>query len=38
VFTDGQTVRDWYSGQKAIVSGGKVQFEAGGTVALIAQD
>jgi alpha-amylase len=38
VFTDGQRVRDWYSGQIAIVSHGKVQFEAPGTVALIAQD
>jgi alpha-amylase len=38
VFMDGQTVRDWYSGQTAVVSGGKVQFGAGNPVALIAQD
>jgi alpha-amylase len=38
VFMDGQTVRDWYSGQTAVVSGGKVQFAAGQPVALIAQD
>jgi alpha-amylase len=38
VFMDGQTVRDWYSGQTAIVSGGKVQFSARNPVVLIAQD
>jgi alpha-amylase len=38
VFMDGQTVRDWYSGQSAVVSGGKVQFDAHNPVVLIAQD
>jgi alpha-amylase len=38
VFMDGQTVRDWYSGRTAVVTGGKVQFDAGNPVALIAQD
>lgn len=38
VFMDGQTVRDWYSGMTAVVSGGKVRFAAGQPVALIAQD
>ncbi|SFC32822.1 alpha-amylase family glycosyl hydrolase [Massilia yuzhufengensis] len=38
VFNDGQTVRDWYSGQSAIVAGGKVQFGAAAPVALIALD
>jgi alpha-amylase len=38
VFIDGQTVRDWYSGRSAVVTGGKVQFDAGNPVALIAQD
>jgi alpha-amylase len=38
VFTDGQTVRDWYSGQRAVVAGGKVSFDAAVPVALIAQD
>jgi alpha-amylase len=38
VFSDGQTVRDWYTGKTAVVSGGKVQFELRAPVALIAQD
>ena len=38
VFTDGQTVRDWYTGKSAVVSGGKVQFGSAAPVALIAQD
>jgi alpha-amylase len=38
VFTDGQRVRDWYSGQSAVVSNGKVQFEARNSVVLIGQD
>jgi alpha-amylase len=38
VFMDGQTVRDWYSGRTAVVTAGKVQFDAGSPVALIAQD
>jgi alpha-amylase len=38
VFMDGQTVRDWYSGKTAVVSGGKVQFDARNPVVLIAQD
>jgi alpha-amylase len=38
VFNDGQTVRDWYSGKTAVVTGGKVQFPAATPVALIAQD
>jgi alpha-amylase len=38
VFSDGQTVRDWYTGQSAIVAGGKVQFGMRAPVALIAQD
>jgi alpha-amylase len=38
VFTDGQTVREWYSGQRAVVAGGKVAFDAAVPVALIAQD
>ena len=35
VFFDGQTVRDYYSGQTAIVSNGKVQFDAGNAMVLI---
>jgi hypothetical protein len=31
-------VRDYYSGQAAVVKDGKVQFAAGNTVALIGQD
>jgi alpha-amylase len=31
-------VRDWYSGQTAVVSGGKVQFAARNPVVLVAQD
>jgi alpha-amylase len=38
VFMDGQTVRDWYSGQTAVVANGKVQFGPGSPVALIALD
>jgi alpha-amylase len=38
VFSDGQTVRDWYTGKSAMVSGGKVQFELRAPVALIALD
>jgi alpha-amylase len=38
VFTDGQTVRDWYTGATAVVAGGKVQFGMRAPVALIAQD
>jgi alpha-amylase len=38
VFMDGQTVRDWYSGQSAVVGGGKVTFEGHGPVVLLAQD
>jgi len=38
VFTDGQTVRDAYSGKSAVVADGKVQFGARAPVALISQD
>ncbi|MCC2971036.1 alpha-amylase family glycosyl hydrolase [Massilia sp. IC2-476] len=38
VFNDGQTVRDWYTGKTAVVTGGKVQFGTAAPVALIAQD
>jgi alpha-amylase len=38
VFTDGQTVRDAYTGKSAVVAGGKVQFGVRAPVALIAQD
>jgi alpha-amylase len=38
VFNDGQTVHDAYSGKSAVVSGGKVQFDARAPVALISQD
>jgi alpha-amylase len=38
VFSDGQTVRDYYSGQSAVVANGKVQFAARNAVVLIAQD
>jgi len=38
VFNDGQTVRDWYSGKRAVVKDGKVQFGEPAPVALIAQD
>jgi alpha-amylase len=38
VFSDGQTVREWYTGKSAVVSGGKVQFELRAPVALIALD
>jgi len=37
VFMDGQTVRDAYSGQTAVVSGGKVQFDSRAPIALIEQ-
>jgi alpha-amylase len=38
VFMDGQQVRDGFTGQTAVVSGGKVQFATRAPVALIAQD
>jgi len=38
VFMDGQTVRDAYTNKTAVVTGGKVQFDGGAPVALIAQD
>lgn len=38
VFMDGQTVRDWFTGRTAVVSGGKVQFDMRAPVALIGQD
>ncbi|GAB3430456.1 alpha-amylase family glycosyl hydrolase [Massilia solisilvae] len=38
VFVDGQTVREWYTGQTAVVAGGKVQFASAGPLALVAQD
>ena len=38
VFIDGQTVRDWYSGKTAVVSGGAVHFPAAGRVLLLALD
>ena len=38
VFTDGQTVRDAYTGKTAVISGGKVQFDTPAPVALISQD
>jgi alpha-amylase len=38
VFSDGQTVRDWYTGKSAVVSGGKVEFALAAPVALIALD
>jgi alpha-amylase len=38
VFSDGQTVHDWYTGKTAVVAGGKVQFGMPAPVALIAQD
>ncbi|MFC4930232.1 alpha-amylase family glycosyl hydrolase [Massilia sp. GCM10023247] len=38
VFMDGQTVRDWYSGTRAVVKGGKVQFETRNKVVLIGQE
>jgi len=38
VFTDGQTVRDAYTNQTAVVSGGKVQFATRAPVALISQN
>ena len=38
VFMDGQTVRDWYSNTRAVVKGGKVQFETRNKVVLIGQE
>jgi alpha-amylase len=38
VFTEGQTVRDAYTGRTAVVSNGKVQFDTRAPVALISQD
>ena len=35
VFSDGQTVRDYYSGKTAIVVNGKAQFDAGNSMVLI---
>jgi alpha-amylase len=35
VFSDGQTVRDYYSGKTAVVADGKVSFEAGNALVLI---
>jgi len=35
VFSDGQTVRDYYSGKTAIVADGKVQFDTGNAIVLI---
>lgn len=35
VFNDGQTVRDYFSGNTAVVANGKVQFGGGAPVALI---
>jgi alpha-amylase len=38
VFSDGQTVRDYYSGLTAVVAGGMVTFDASNPVVLIGQD
>jgi len=38
VFSDGQTVRDYYSGLTAVVAGGMVTFDAKNPVVLIGQD
>ncbi|MBD8564205.1 alpha-amylase [Oxalobacteraceae sp. CFBP 8763] len=38
VFNDGATVRDWYTGNTAVVKDGKVRFATAAQVALIAQD
>ena len=38
VFSDGQTVRDYYSGLTAVVAGGVVTFDAKNPVVLIGQD
>ena len=38
VFSDGQTVRDYYSGLTAVVTGGMVTFDARNPVVLIGQD
>ena len=38
VFADGQTVHDWYTGAKAVVANGKVQFAQPARAALIALD
>lgn len=38
VFNDGQTVRDGYSGQSAVVANGKVRFDAHDRIVLISQD
>jgi alpha-amylase len=35
VFSDGQTVRDYYTGKTAVVADGKVTFEAGNALVLI---
>jgi alpha-amylase len=36
VFSDGQTVRDYYSAKTAVVADGKVTFDAGNSLVLIA--
>lgn len=38
VFTDGQTVHDWYTGKRAVVTDGKVNFGVPARAALIALD
>ncbi len=38
VFRDGETVRDAYSGKRAVVAGGKVRFDARNAVVLISRD
>ncbi len=37
VFNDGETVRDYYSGKRAVVAGGKVKFAASKGVVLIGK-
>lgn len=38
VFNDGQTVRDAYTGEKAVVANGKARFDAHDRIVLISQD
>lgn len=38
VFKDGDTVRDYYSGKRAVVTGGTVQFDARNALVLIGQE
>lgn len=38
VFANGQKVKDYYSGQRAVVANGKVRFAARNAIALIAQE